>query len=69
MTNFDAVTSLAGTVSPERQYLALALRAVAAAARGEIDVAEQAMETLTARAALLVAPPPRTSFLRLVHWR
>lgn len=69
MANLDATSLLAGAGSLERQYLALALRAVAAAARGEAEFAEQAMGALAARAALLVAPPPRSSFLRLVHWR
>ena len=69
MADLDAASSLAGTVSLERHYLALARRAVADAARGEVEVAEQAMGALTARAALLVAPPPRASFLRLVQWR
>ena len=69
MADLNATPMPAGAVSLERQYLALALRAVAAAARGEVEVAEQAMGALTARAALLVAPPPRASFLRLVHWR
>ena len=57
------------TVSLERQHLALALRALAATARGQFDVVEEAMQTLAARAALLAAPPPRGSLLRLVHWR
>jgi len=59
----------AGSLSLERQHLALALRAVAAAARGHVEVAEEALQTLSARAALLAAPSPRASFLRLVHWR
>lgn len=69
MADLDTAPLLAGAVSLERQYLALALRAVAAAARGEVEVAEQTMGSLVARAALLVASPPRASFLRLVHWR
>lgn len=69
MADLDTTSMLVGAVSLERQYLALALRAVAAAARGEIEVAEQAMGNLTVRAALLVAPPPRSSFLRLIHSR
>ena len=69
MADLNAEPVSTGAASLERQYLALALRAVAAAARGEVEVAEQAMGALTARAALLVAPPPRASFLRLVHWR
>ena len=58
-----------GNISAERQHLALAMRALAAAARGQVVVAEEAMETLTARAIYLAAPPPRASLLRLVHWR
>ena len=70
MADFDAATSPSiGPVSLERQHLALALRALAATARGQFDVVEEAMQTLTARAALLAAPPPRGAFLRLVHWR
>ena len=69
MADLDTTSMLVGAVSLERQYLALALRAVAAAARGEVEVAEQAMRNLAARAALLVAPPPHSSFLRLIHSR
>ena len=69
MANLDAAPSPTGSWSLDRQYHALALKAVAAAARGEAEFAEQAMGALAARAALLVAPPPRSSFLRLVHWR
>lgn len=64
-----AASPSAGAVSPERQHIALALRALAAAARGQVEAAEEAMQTLAARAALLAAPAPRASFLRLVHWR
>lgn len=69
MADLDATSMRGGAASLERHYLALALRAVAAAAHGEVEFAEQAMGALAARAALLVAPPPRSSFLRLVHWR
>lgn len=70
MADLNVVTPLAAnSVSLERQHLALALRAVAAAARGQVEVAEKAVQTLSARAALLAAPSPRASFLRLVHWR
>ena len=69
MIDLDATSTLVGAVSLERQYLALAFRAVAAAARGEVEIAEQAMGSLAARAALLVAPPPCSSFLRLIHSR
>lgn len=69
MADLDAASLLAGAVSLERQHLALALRALAAAARGQVDIAEKAIETLAGRAAVLAAPPPRTSLLRLVHWR
>lgn len=65
----DVVPPFAGAVSLERQHLALALRALAAAARGQVEAAEEAIQTLAARAALLAAPPPRASLLRLVHWR
>lgn len=70
MTDLNAAAPLAASsASLERQHLALALRAVAAAARGQVEVAEEAVQTLSARAALLAAPSPRASFLRLVHWR
>ena len=70
MADFDAAISPSvGPVSLERQHLALALRALAATARGQLGVAEEAMQTLATRAALLAAPPPRASLLRLVHWR
>ena len=70
MADLNVVAPLAASsVSLERQHLALALRAVAAAARGQVEVAEEAVRTLSARAALLAAPSPRASFLRLVHWR
>ena len=69
MAELNATPSTAGAVSLERQYLALALQAVAAAARGHIEVAEQAVETLAQRALLLSTSAPRASFLRLVYWR
>ncbi len=70
MADLNVVAPLAtSSVSLERQHLALALRAVAAAARGQVEVAEEAVQTLSARAALLAAHSPRASFLRLVHWR
>ena len=70
MVDFDAaIPPTVDPVSLERQHLALALRALAATARGQFDIVEEAMQTLAARAALLAAPPPRASLLRLVHWR
>ena len=70
MGDFDATaSSSSGAMSLERQHLALALRALAATARGQVEAAEEAMQILAERAALLAAPPPRSSFLRLVHWR
>ena len=70
MADLDAATSPSiGPVSLERQHLALALRALAATARGQVEAAEEAMQILAERAALLAAPSPRSSFLRLVHWR
>lgn len=69
MADFDATSMLPGAPSLERHFLAMALWAVAAAARGDVDAAEQAMGSLAARAALLVAPSPRSSSLRLIHSR
>lgn len=69
MAELNAAPPLAGAVSLERRHLALALRALAAATRGQVDVAEKTIETLAERAILLSAPPPRGFPLRLVHWR
>ena len=69
MADLDTTSVLVGAVSLERQYLALALRAVAAAVCGEAEVAEQVMGKLAARVALLVAPLQRSSSLRLIYPR
>ena len=60
MTDLDAAAStFTGTTSLEQQHLALALRALAAAARGQVEVVEEAMQILAARAALLAASEPQ----------
>ena len=62
MTDPDAAAPpLTEAVSLELQQLALALRALAATARGQLEVAEETMHTLAAHAALITAPLPRTS--------
>ena len=62
MTDLDAAAStFTGTTSLEQQHLALALRALAAAARGQVEVVEEAMQILAARAALLATSEPQGS--------